>query len=148
MFPDSLEDEGDARIIGYQATNELEIEFDDFAGAQTLIHALFEAGATNVRGPDWSVEDPTTVRRTEDAATRNAVSNARRESEAIALALGMELGPVLRVSDAAMGRNRYTHSSGARIVVTGSRIRSIPIVPQPVSVSREIYIEFSLVPPQ
>lgn len=148
LFPDDIEDEEDARIIGYEAGSELEIEFDDFEGAETLIPALFEAGATNVSGPAWSLEDDGAVRASEDAAMREAIANAQAQAQTIASSLGMRVGRIIRVSDSGLGEDRYTGSNGGRIIVTGSRIRRIPIVPQPVIMSREIYIEFALTPAQ
>ncbi|GGD49299.1 DUF541 domain-containing protein [Erythrobacter arachoides] len=146
LFPQDIDDEQDARIIGFEASSRLEIAFDDFAGAETLIPALFEAGATNIDGPDWSVEAVDVMRAAEDAAMRNAVSNAQAQAQTIASSLGMHVGRVVRVSDSGMPPYRYRSSDGGRIVVTGSRISRIPIVPQPVQVERDIYIEFAMVP--
>ena len=146
IFPDDYEDEDDVRILGYSASNRIEIELDDFGGAQTLIPALFDAGATDVSGPRWSIENEAARARIEADALRAAIANARIEADTIAQALGMAVSRVIRVSDDSMGNYRYDGGSRGRIVVTGSRVRAIPIEPQPVAVDREIYIEFALVP--
>lgn len=79
---------------------------------------------------------------------REAIANAQAQAQTIASSLGMRVGRIIRVSDSGLGEDRYTGSNGGRIIVTGSRIRRIPIVPQPVIMSREIYIEFALTPAQ
>ena len=47
------------RFIGYEASNQLTIKLRDIKKTGQLLDTLVEAGATNVNGPSFSIEDPT-----------------------------------------------------------------------------------------
>lgn len=145
QYPDDRSSERDVRIIGYTAENDIEIAFDDFAAAERIISALFDAGANQVRGPNFSLQDEARVDAVKAAAERDAVRRARLEADNYAKALGMRVARILRVSDRALGDNRY-ETRGQSIRVTGSRIPPTPLRPEPIEVESEVYIEFALVP--
>lgn len=85
------------RITGYQAQNIVTARVRDIAQLGTMLDALVEAGATDVQGISFSREDASAA---EDQARTDAVAEARRRAEVMALAAGMQLGPLRSLSDA------------------------------------------------
>ena len=126
------------RILGYVASNKLELRLRDLAKAPDLIDALFVAGANSVRGPAFSLADPAPAER---LARRAAVAAARLEADTYAEALGMRIARVLRISE----RGEFDSDDGY-IVVTGSRIRSTPIEPGELTTRIRVWIDYAMVP--
>jgi uncharacterized protein YggE len=79
-------------IVGYQATNTIEITLNDINLAGRVIDAAAQAGATNVNALRFGLRDanPTRIQ-----ALRAAAMQARQKAEAIATALGGRVGQVL-----------------------------------------------------
>lgn len=127
------------RILGYVATNKLELRLRDLARAPDLIDALFSAGANSVEGPRFSLADPAPAER---LARRAAVAAARTEADTYAEALGMRVSRVLRVSE----RGTFEWEGNETIVVTGSRIRRPNIEPGELTTRIQVWIDYALVP--
>ena len=127
------------RILGYVASNKLELRLRDLAKAVDLIDGLFTAGANSVEGPHFSLADPAPAER---LARRAAVEEARREADTYAEALNMRISRVLRVSE----RGSFEWEGGEQIVVTGSRIRRTPVEPGELTTRINVWIDYAMVP--
>jgi uncharacterized protein YggE len=127
------------RILGYVASNKLELRLRDLARAPDLIDALFAAGANSVEGPRFSLADPAPAER---LARRAAVTAARLEADTYAEALGMRVSRVLRVSE----RGSFEWEGDETIVVTGSRIRRPNIEPGELTTRIQVWIDYAMVP--
>jgi uncharacterized protein YggE len=127
------------RILGYVATNKLELRLRDLAKAPDIIDALFAAGANSVEGPKFSHADPAPAER---LARRAAVAAAREEADTYAEALNMRVSRVLRISE----RDGFEMDGREYIVVTGSRIRATPVEPGELTTRIKVMIDYALVP--
>jgi uncharacterized protein YggE len=127
------------RILGYTASNRLELRLRDLGKASDIVDALFAAGANSVRGPVFSLADPKPAQR---EARRSAVATAREEADTYADALGMRVARVLRVSE----RGGFETRDGENIIVTGSRVSRTPVKPGELSTRIDILIDYALVP--
>ena len=110
------------RITGYQARNAVTVRVRDVTKASELLTVLFEAGANDVNGPFFSIEDDSAA---VTKARADAVSQAKAEADAYATAFGMRVVKVLRISE------RQRSATYESIVVTGSRIRPAGAPPPP-----------------
>ena len=110
------------RITGYQARNAVTVRVRDVTKASELLTVLFEAGANDVNGPFFSIEDDSAA---VTKARADAVSKAKAEADAYAAAFGMRVVKVLRISE------RQRSATYESIVVTGSRIRPAGAPPPP-----------------
>ena len=87
---------GPPEISGYQASNSVTVRVRDIDKAAGLLTTLFEAGANNANGPNFSLSNDDAALA---AARSDAVGNARAEAEAYAAAFGMKIVRVLRISE-------------------------------------------------
>lgn len=127
------------RIVGYVATNRVELTLRDLGGAPILLDALLAAGANDVSGPGFDLVDEAPAVRAAQAA---AIHAARAEADAYAGALGMRVVRVLRVSE----RQRYIENHNG-IIVTGSRMGPPPPVePGEIEVHVNVWVDFALAP--
>lgn len=135
---DQAEREGrPPRIVGYVASNQLEVRFRDLSRAPAVMDALFAAGANDVNGPVFELQDPAPAQR---AAERDAVARALVEADNYAAAFGKRVARVLRVSE----RQSWSREQGEAIIVTGSRMTPA-IQPGELKTSVNLYVDFALV---
>jgi uncharacterized protein YggE len=88
------------RIVGYEATENLEVKIsDDKALVEKVLGMFATLGARNVNGPNWEVDNDAAIA----AARELAVKEARTKAESIAKSLGMRLGKVQYYSEDQVG---------------------------------------------
>lgn len=80
------------RIRGYRANNQVTVRTRDLTGVGELIDIGLAAGANNLGGVGFEIENSDAV---QAQALTEAVTDARRAAETIAAALGVRLGAVL-----------------------------------------------------
>ena len=84
---------GDPVIIGYQATNQVEVKQRKIAGYGKTIDTLVNAGANQVSGPSFQLDDPDTA---SDEARVEAMKKAR---SLYAKAAGLTVKRILTISE-------------------------------------------------
>ena len=82
---------------GYQAHNMVNVRFRDIANAGRIIDALVAAGANQIDGPMFEIEQPQSAL---DEARTQAIEVARARAALYARALGMRVKRILAVSEA------------------------------------------------
>ena len=85
---------GRSRTVGYTVSNSLAVTVRDLASVGGVIDSLVTAGASNLVGPAFEVEDPAALR---IAAHVAAVRDARAMADALAETLGVRIVGVTRV---------------------------------------------------
>jgi len=95
---ESRQPPGDAgsRIVGYRATNIVQIKTRDVAGVGRLVDAAVAAGANLVRSLRFGLNTP---ERAEGEARRLAVHDAAARAQQLAAASGVKLGRLLSVTE-------------------------------------------------
>ena len=87
---------GQPKITGYTATNVLEVTLNDVSLAGKVIDVATQSGANTVNGLRFTLKDESAVR---TRALREAASNARAKTEAMAQALGLRIVRVLSAEE-------------------------------------------------
>jgi uncharacterized protein YggE len=85
-------------ITGFEITNQLEVTVRDTEILGQLLDKAVKAGANNVSGISFYVDDQTAAAR---EARRLAVEDARTKAEELATAAGLTLGPVIVITEGA-----------------------------------------------
>ncbi len=83
-------------VIEYQVSNQVSIKVRDLDRLGTLLDAVVTAGANNVYGISFVVDDPAEAA---SQARRLAVQDARAKAEEMAAEVGMRVGRVLTMSE-------------------------------------------------
>jgi uncharacterized protein YggE len=91
--------------------NTIEITLSNVERAQDLANLLTKSGATNVNGPNFSLDDTTG---TESSLLDDALTNAREKANRIAKSSGKKLGSVVSVVEGYQSQPVYRFE-GARI---------------------------------
>jgi uncharacterized protein YggE len=83
-------------IIGYEAQNNVQVRVRRLADMGRIVDALVEAGANQVNGPSFTLDEPAAAL---DEARAEAIANARRRAELYARAAGMRVVRILSISE-------------------------------------------------
>jgi len=81
---------------GYQASNRVSVKLRDIQRTGEVLDALVAAGATDLSGPDWSIDDDTAARA---QARRQAMETARAQALEYARGAGFSGVRLLQVSE-------------------------------------------------
>ncbi len=84
------------RIVGYQAANTVTVRQRKLAEYGRVIDTLVAAGANQISGPGFAVENPDPAT---DAARAEAVTKARARAELYARAAGLKVARILSISE-------------------------------------------------
>lgn len=130
------------RIIGYQASNNVNVRVRKLSEMGRVIDALVGQGANQVNGPQFSLADPSEAM---DEARRKAVAAARARADLYARAAGLRVARIVSISEGG------GYFQPVEIMVTGARIAGAPPPPPPtpvaigeVSTGVTINIQFAL----
>lgn len=85
---------------GYQASNRVNVILRKIDNTGRVLDALVQAGATDLSGPSFSIDDDTAAK---DAARKRAVERANAQAKAYAAMLGYQNVRVLSITEAMQG---------------------------------------------
>ncbi len=127
---------------GYEVSNRVNVKLREIDETGEVLDALVQAGATNLSGPSFSIEDDEAAKNT---ARERAIERAQARAESYAQLVGYDGVEVLSISEAIRG------SGPQQIMVTASRIamdevaESAPVQPGRVSTGVNITIKYEMV---
>lgn len=132
--------DGGAKFRAYQASNRVSVILRKVAESGKVLDALVEAGATDLFGPEFAIEDPAPAK--EQARTR-AVARLDAQARAYAKLLGYSGVKVLSVTEAFdSGFPVFEAAKVAQIAPTSA---GTPVQPGTVSTGVGITITYELV---
>lgn len=133
--------DGERQVFrGYRAINTVSVRFRDVQSVGPILDALVTAGANNINGPRFSIDNDEALKAT---ARRNALQRAQRQALEYARAAGYDNVRLLEVSEGIEGRARPENKA---IIVTGSRIGGAPPVePGVIATGVTISVTYELV---
>ncbi|MCP1468830.1 hypothetical protein J3E64_000497 [Sphingobium sp. OAS761] len=88
------------RFIGYEASNQLSVKLRDIKKVGASLDAMVAAGATNINGPSFSIDDPSTLI---VQARSQALRSAKAQAEFYAQAAGYRSVRLVSISESSNG---------------------------------------------
>lgn len=85
-----------APTVKYRVSNSIEVVIRDVSKASKVLQAAVDAGSNNVWSVSFGIDDTKAL---EVTAREKAIADARARAEALAKLSGVELGPVISVSE-------------------------------------------------
>ncbi|PEQ13174.1 hypothetical protein B2G71_06915 [Novosphingobium sp. PC22D] len=95
-MPDGSYENEDRQIVGYQANNTVSVKQRKLGEYGKVIDALVSAGANQVNGPNFQVDDSDAAL---DEARTKAMAKARQRAELYARAAGLRVARVVSISE-------------------------------------------------
>lgn len=111
---------------GYRVTNTLIVTTHDLKKVADLIQVAIDAGANNLQGVSFSVQDTDKLM---DQALDLAVADAKAKAERVASKLGAKVAGVYRISIQDQGRSPVMYDSYAGGVAMEAKAMAAPAAP-------------------
>ena len=122
----------------YRASNMLEVTVRDLSKTGQVLQAATDAGANNVWGISFELEDPEPLLA---QARAKAVEHAKRNAATLAQLNGVRLGPIVSISEGGMaGPVPPMYSMRAEVAQGGD----VPIERGEVTVTQQVQIAYAL----
>ena len=118
---------GQPRLIGYQASNQITVRTRDLDSVGPMIDALISAGVNNINNVSFSVKDADTA---QEQARTEAIGKAQDKAQSMANAANVRLGKLLSLTEGSapvqyqppqMGMMRAESVSAAPPLAPGQR---------------------------
>lgn len=134
------------RIVGYQASNNVRVRYRRLDEVGALIDALVAAGANNVQGPQFTIDDPAARL---VAARDKALASAEARANYYAGKAGARGVRLLSVTETAQGRG-YARDLMAQAMTVSAESGPppppiSPVEPGQVSTSVTLFVQYALV---
>ena len=136
LYPQTVDQDGKQVITGYQASLSVRVKVRDIAKLGEIISAANAAGANDISGPTFTIDDPAPARA---EAIDEAVADARKSAEAMAEAAGKSVGEVLSMSSSDAGLNAMYSTSDM-----AGAAKAVPIEPGQLDISASVVVVFEL----
>ncbi len=125
---------------GYQASNRVSVILRKVPDTGRVLDALVAAGATDISGPSFSIDDDTAPRA---QARRAALDKAKRQAEEYARWAGYTGVRLLQVSELVNPGQPMPYAQREAIMVTGSKIAS-PVEPGLVGTAVTVNVTYEM----
>lgn len=125
------------RLIGYQASNALQITIRDIDALGPALDQLTAAGSTTISMLSFDISEPGPLL---DEARKRAVADARRKAELLADEAGVDVDEVLSISETEAGRYYPQAEQG----VARARFASTPVAPGSHEITASVTVVWSL----
>jgi uncharacterized protein YggE len=99
-LPRSADSESGETSLQYRVSNTVNVTIRDLDRVGEVLDAVVEAGANNVWGVSFSLDDPDVA---QAEARADAIANAQARAEDLSTLSGLKLGPVMSISEVVSG---------------------------------------------
>ncbi len=130
--------EGSVDQMIYHVTNQVDVTVRDVNQLGDVLDKVVAAGANNIYGVNFSVDDTTKL---EADARANAVTDAKTRAASLAQLNGVQLGDVISVSEVINGPVAYPVDFGGKGIGGGG---STPVQPGELEISMSIQITYAV----
>ncbi|MGN6357139.1 MAG: SIMPL domain-containing protein [Novosphingobium sp.] len=138
-LPDGSVEQGTPRITGYQVSNQVTVKQRDLARFGQVIDTLVAAGANQVNGPSFQVDNGDAAA---DAARTDAVRKARTRAELYARAAGLRIVRILTISEG----GGYSPPVPMYRMAVAQAAEASPVAPGEVAINVNVSVQFELAP--
>ena len=130
-----------AQLVGYRASNTVNVKFRDLKRSGAILDALVAEGANQISGPNLTIDKPESAY---DEARVKAIAAGKARAELYARALGMRVVKVLSVTESGAVSPRPPMPYAADIMVTGARVAKTEIDPGTQDLEVSVSMSFEL----
>ena len=141
-LPDGTVEPAQPRIIGYQANNTVSVRHRNLGDFGKVIDALVSAGANQVNGPGYEVDDPEPA---QDEARTAAMKKARARAELYARAAGLRVARIVSISESG-GWSPPQPVMYRMAAMDAAPAPSTPVQAGELQMSVNVSVQFELVP--
>ena len=140
-LPDGNYEQGEQKIVGYNVNNTVTVRQRKLSEFGRVIDTLVEAGANQVNGPSFQMDEPDAAT---DEARLAAMKKARARADLYAKAAGLRVGRILSISETG-GYNPGPPVLFARMAADSAPAPS-PVAAGEIQLNANVTVLFELTP--
>lgn len=125
-------------IIGYDVTNQVQVNVRDLTKLGTVLDAVVRSGANQMSGVSFGIAESTPL---QDKARAGAIDDAKRRAKLYADQAGVKLGKVLNISEQSFPQPRRRM---AGMMVGRAMDAEVPIATGEEELQAQVFVEFAL----
>lgn len=126
---------------GYRVSNRVSVKLREVDETGAVLDALVAAGATDLSGPDFSIEDDEAAK---EAARASAVRRAQERAEAYARLYGYDGVRILAIGEAIQGRAPQPEMALRSVSADAITVSGSPIQPGMISTGVNITVTYEM----
>ncbi len=130
-----------AAIVGWEASNMVNVTVRDIEAVGDVIDTVVEAGANQVNGISFRVEDPTEAQM---LARTAAVDDARAKADQLAADAGVEIIGIVSISESGGQQPQPIYMERAEMAFAADTAASTPVLPGEVELSVNVVIQYEI----
>jgi uncharacterized protein YggE len=129
-------------IEGWEASNLVNITVRDIATVGDVVDAATAAGATNINGITFRVEDPTAA---EAEARSAAIADARAKAEQLATDAGVTITGVISITESGgQAPEPIFYAQAEMAMAAGDAMAKTPVMPGQVELSITVIVQYEI----
>jgi hypothetical protein len=129
-------------IEGWEASNLVNITVRDISTVGDVVDAATAAGATNISGITFRVEDPTAA---EAEARSAAVADAQAKAEQLAADAGVSITGVISISESGgQAPEPIFYAQAEMAMAAGDAMAKTPVMPGQVELSITVMVQYEI----
>nr|HMN30924.1 SIMPL domain-containing protein [Caldilineaceae bacterium] len=125
--------------VNYRVSNNVMVTIRDLANVGTVVDAAVEAGANNIYGITFRVDDPSPL---ESDARQNAITKAHAKAEELAALTGVKLGEVVSVSEVIASGGVYSSNFAQSRDAGGGGVT--PVMPGQLELLMQLQVTYAI----
>lgn len=130
----------DTQVDGYDANNSVTVTIHNIAQTGELLGRVVEAGANNIGGINFTVDDPSAL---QTNARNAALVDAKARADAMAQAVGGTVGQVLSVTEN-IGQPPQTFERFATATAYAADTANVPVQPGQQTITAQVQVTYEL----
>jgi uncharacterized protein YggE len=128
-------------IIGYRATNGIDVKVTDLSQVGGLIQTMVNAGVNDFSGVQYGLQNPEQIRQ---MALQAAISDAQTSAQTAAAALGVHLGGILNFTTVSSSAPPVPAPRAAFAVASAPAAPPPPVIPGPQTADATVTVTFAI----
>ncbi len=128
-------------IIGYRASNGVDVKVTDLTQVGDLIQTMVSAGVNDFGGVQYGLQNPEQIRQ---MALQAAISDAQASAQTAAAALGVKLGGILNFTTNSNSAPPIPAPRAAFAVASAPAAPPPPVIPGPQTADATVTVTFAI----
>jgi hypothetical protein len=130
-----------AKLVGWEASNSVRVTVRDIDMVGNVVDTTVEAGANQVSGVSFRVEDPAAA---QEIARASAVDDARAKADQLAAAAGVEIVGVVGISESGGDTPQPVYLARQEMAFAADAGAATPVLAGEVELSVVVYIQYEI----
>jgi uncharacterized protein YggE len=130
-----------AKVVGWEASNIVDVTVRDIDSVGTVVDTAVAAGANQINGITFRVEDPTEA---EAIARSSAVADARAKADQLAADAGVEIIGIVSISESTVQPPQPFYMERAEMAMAADAGAVTPVLGGEVELTVNVFIQYEI----